>query len=324
MKAIAWTKYGDPDVLVVKEIQKPSFKDNEILIKVKATTVTLGDCEIRSMSLPLAFKLPIKLFLGFRKPRSATLGQEFSGIVESVGKSITRFSKGDEVFGQTGMSMGAYSQYMIVPENGIITKKPENISFEEATCVPLGGLEAWHFLKQSDIDKTSKVLVIGAGGSIGTMGIQLAKYLDANVTGIDREEKFSAMKQAGADNCIDYTKEDYMNSGVLYDAILDVVGKTPLRSGLRLLKEKGLYMHANPKVSQMLFKYFISKSSGKKIMIKVSEQSQNDLDVLKTMLEEGKIKPIIDKVMPLEEIVKAHKYVEAGHKKGNLVIRVNH
>lgn len=325
MKAVIWTKYGAPDVLKIGEIQKPSPKDNEILIKVIATTVTLGDCEMRSLSLPIAFKLPIKLIFGITKPKNnTTLGQEFSGVVEDVGANVTRFKKGDEIFGQTDITMGAYSQYMTLKANGTIANKPKNMSFEQVACIPLGGLESQYYTNQLSAIKDGSVIVIGAGGSIGTMGIQLLKLLGYEVTGVDTSEKFKVMKEAGADNFIDYTKENYLQSGLKYDVVFDVVGKNPLNQSLELLKSDGVYLHANPKISHMLFKRFISNSKGKKIIIKGSAESQNGLEHLITLFNQGKINPIIDKVMSLDQIVKAHKYVEAGKKCGNLVIKINH
>ena len=324
MKKVIWTKYGGPGVLKMGEAEKPSPKDKEILIQVIATSVTLGDCEMRNLSLPLAFKIPLRLVFGVIKPRGLTLGQEFSGIVEAIGKDVTKFKIGDEISGQTGVTMGAYSQYMTQAEKGIMSKKPGAISFEQAACVPLGGLESQYFIKQSGLGKSSKVLVIGAGGSIGTMGIQLLKLLGAEVTGVDIAEKFEAIKEAGADYVIDYTKQDYMSSGKIYDGILDVVGKTPLKKGLAILNNDGVYMHANPKISHMLFRKILSGSGNKKILVKIDEESQNDLDYLCELLNDGKIRPIIDKVMSLDNIVDAHKYVEAGKKRGNLVIKVDY
>lgn len=322
MKAVIWTKYGAPDGLVLREVKKPSPKDNEILIKVKATTVTLGDCEMRSLNLPPAYKLPLRLYFGFKKPKRITLGQEFSGIIEKIGKNVKRFRIGDEIFGQTGITMGAYSEYFVLREKSIISFKPNNISFEEAACVPLGGLESLFFIKKSQVNSESKVLVIGAGGSIGTMGTQLFKLKGAKVTGVDTAKKFKTMKKAGADECIDYTKENYFESKNVYDIILDVVGKTPIKKGLNILKSNGLYLHANPKIYHMMFRRFLSCSENKKVIVKIDEESQQDLDYLKELLEKDKIKPIIDKIMPLEKIVEAHEYVEDGNKKGNLVIKI--
>ena len=323
MKAVIWTKYGTPDVLKIGKVEKPTPKDNEILMKVVATTVTLGDCEMRNLALPFAFKLPIMLFLGvFRPKKGNTLGQEFSGIVESIGKESTRVKVGDEIFGQTGITMGAYAQFLSIKENGIIAKKPSNISFEEAACVPLSGLEARYFTRKANIIKGGSVLVIGAGGSIGTMGIQLLKLGGAVVAGVDTHEKFDVMKEAGADRVIDYTKENYLERGEKYDVVFDVVGKIPLKRGLALLNPNGYYLHANPKISHILLNKWIGGSK-KNLIVKIDEQSQDDLDYLNGLLKTGKIKPIIDQIMPLERIAEAHEYVETGKKKGNLVIRVS-
>lgn len=324
MKKVIWTKYGGPDVLEIGEVEKPSVKDNELLIKVMATSATLGDCEMRSLSLPMAFQIPLRMILGFIKPRGFTLGQEFAGIIEEVGKDVKKFKIGDEIFGQTGVTMGAYSQYLTQPEKNIISLKPKSISFEQAACVPLGGLESQYFIKQSGLGKGSKVLVIGAGGSIGTMGIQLFKLLGAEVTGVDTTEKFDAIKEAGADYLIDYTRQDYMNSGIMYDGILDIVGKTSLKKGLAILNSNGVYMHANPKIRHMLFRKILSGSGNKRILVKIEAESQGDLNYLSELLKDGKIKPIIDKVLSLENIVSAHEYVEANKKRGNLAIKVNH
>ena len=324
MKAVIWTGYGTPDVLKVGDVPKPVPKGNVILIKIIATTASLGDCELRSLSLPLAFRLPIRLFLGVLRPKEGkTLGQEFAGIVEAVGNDAERFDIGDEVFGQTDFNMGAYAQFMTIKQDATIALKPKNISFEEAACVPLGGLEARHYIRKADLKKRSEVLVIGAGGSIGTMAIQLLKLDGAKVTAVDTGEKFEVMKQAGADSVIDYTKENYISGGKAYDAVLDVVGKIPLKSGLSLLKKGGVYMHANPKISHMLFHKRIG-GRDKRIVVKIDEQSQGDLEYLADLLDKEMIKPLIDKTMPLAQIAQAHEYVEAGKKKGNLVIRVDH
>ena len=325
MKAVIWTKYGTPDVLTIGEVKKPIPKDDEILIKVKATTVSFGDCEMRALKLAFVFKLMIRLMQGIRKPRKGTtLGQEFSGVVEQTGAKVTRFKKGDRVFGQTDVKMGAYAQFMTIKGTATIAEIPKNVSFEQAVCLPLGGLEARYYIRKANLKAGSSVLVIGAGGSIGTMGIQLLKLNGAKVTAVDTGEKFDVMKQAGADKLIDYTKQDYFDGRQAYDGILDVVGKTSLKKGIALLKDGGVYMHANPKVSHMLFRRDLSGTGEKKIIIKKYEESQADLKYLSDLLKEGTIAPIIDRTMTLEEIVQAHYYVEAGKKKGNLVIKVAH
>ena len=321
MKAVIWTAYGPPDVMKIGEADKPAIKNNEILVRVAATTATLGDCEMRALALPLAFRLPMRVYLGFRKPRGFTLGQEFSGTVEEAGGGVKRFAPGDEVFGQTGPGMGAYAQYIALKDDAIVVKKPGNVSFEEAACLPLGGLEAKYFIEKSGLRAGSRVLVIGAGGSIGTMAIQLLKLRGAGVTAVDTGAKFAVMKDAGADHLIDYTQTDYLRGGARYDGIFDVVGKAPLKRGAAILAAGGVYMHANPKISQMIFRR-LPGGRGKRIIIKAGEQSSADLQGLAELMASGKIKPLIDRVMPLEDIVQAHQYVQAGRKKGNLVITV--
>ncbi len=323
MKTVRWTKYGPAEGLKIGEAEKPVPKDNEILVKIAATTVSLGDCEIRALKLPLAFSLPLRLFLGVFKPRKGvTLGQEFSGVVEQAGSAVKRFKPGDAVFGHTGVTMGAYAEYLRLRESELIVQKPESVSFFEAASMPLGGLEAKYYLERSGLGAGSKVLVIGAGGSIGTMAIQLLKLMDAEVTAVDTGAKFDVMKRAGADRLIDYAKEDYMNGELRYDGIFDVVGKTSLRRGLVLLRPGGVYMHANPKISQMIFRRFYVKQ-GKMIVFKSGEQTPADLQYLADLMETREAKPLIDKVMPLQDIAAAHRYVEAGKKKGNLVIAVS-
>ena len=322
MKAVRWTKYGPPAVLRLGEIEKPAPKDNEILVKIAATTVSLGDCEMRALKLPLAFTLPLRMFLGVFKPRKGvTLGQEFAGTVEAVGGGVQRFAKGDAVLGQTGVTMGAYAEYLALTKDAVVVRKPDAVSFEEAACLPLGGLEAKYFVDRSGLQAGNKALVIGAGGSIGTMAIQLFKRLGVEVTAVDTGEKFGVMKQAGADRLIDYQKTDYLHGAATYDGIFDVVGKTPLKMGMARLNPGGVYMHANPKIRQMFFRRFYT-GKGKRLAFKTGEQSPAALEALADLTAAGKIKPLIDQIMPLSDIVSAHEYVEAGKKKGNLVIRV--
>ena len=321
MKTVLWTQYGPPGVLKLGETDKPVPKADEILVKIAATTVTLGDCEMRALKLPLLFRLPLRLYLGLFRPKGVTLGQEYAGVVEAVGGGVTRFAPGDAVFGQTGVRMSAYAEYIAVKESAIVVKKPGSISVEEAAAMPLGGLEAKYYIDQSGLKAGSRVLVIGAGGSIGTLAIQLLKLLGAEVTAVDTGAKFGVMKQAGADRLIDFTQTDYLHGAQTYDGIFDVVGKTSLKQGLALLSPGGVYMHANPKISQMLFhRFYVSR--GKRLLFKTGEQSPDDLQSLANLMADGKLKPLIDRVMPISDIVAAHEYVEAGKKKGNLVIRV--
>ena len=250
MKAIIWTAYGPPDVLQLQEIEKPVPKDDEILIKIHATTVTAGDSEMRRLQLPLGLSFPVRLYAGFIKPKRITiLGQELAGEVEEVGVDVKSFKKGDQVFGTTGFGFGAYAEYICLhgesnEMGGTLATKPANMTYEEAAAVPTAGFEALHFLRKANIQRGQKVLIIGAGGSIGTFSVQLAKYFGAEVTGVDSTEKLDMLRSIGADHVIDYTQEDYTKSGQTYDLIIDVVGKRSVSRRLKLLKRDGYYFLA--------------------------------------------------------------------------------
>ena len=231
MKAIVWTKYGSPDGLQLKEVEKPVPKDDEILIKIHATSVTAGDCEMRRLELPLMLSFPVRLYAGLVQPRRITiLGQELAGEVEEVGANVTSYQAGNQVFGTTGFRFGAYAEYICLPAEpddaqGALAPKPTNLTYEEAAVVPTAGFEALHFLRQANIQPGKKVLIIGAGGSIGTFSIQLARHFGAEVTGVDSTEKLDMLRSIGANHVIDYTKEDYTKNGETYDLIIDVVGR---------------------------------------------------------------------------------------------------
>lgn len=328
MKAVVWTAYGPPDVLKLKEVEKPAPKDDQVLIKIHATTVTAGDCEMRSLKMPLGLGSIIRIYAGIIRPKRITiLGQELAGVVESVGKNVTRFKAGDRVFGRTGFTMGAYAEYICLPESpgdadGIITEMPSGMSFVEAAAVPLGGLESLHFLGKANIRKGEKVLINGAGGSIGTAGIQLAKYYGAEVTAVDRTEKLEMLRSIGSDYVIDYTQQDFTTSGNSYDVIFDVVGKSPFLGSIRALKENGRYLLANPKLVQMIRARSAARKSGKMIFHTTAVPTQADLGLLKELIETGYLKMVIDRHYQLAEMVEAHRYVESGQKKGNVVIPV--
>jgi NADPH:quinone reductase-like Zn-dependent oxidoreductase len=328
MRAIIWTRYGPPDVLQLKDVEKPTPKDNEVLIRVRAATVTAGDCEARSLKFPLFLSLPMRLYIGFRKPkRIRILGQELAGDVEAVGKSVTLFKPGDQVFGSTGFRFGAYAEYACLPEvfdDGVLAIKPATMTYEEAATVPTGGLEALHFLKQAHIRPRQKVLINGAGGSIGTFGVQLAKYYGAEVTGVDSTEKLDMLRAIGADHVFDYTQEDFAKSGEIYDVVFDVVGKGSFSRGIRSLKPDGCYLLANPRPSLLLRGWWISRSSGKSVIMNMASRKIADLRFLKELVEAGQIKSVIDRRYPLEQTAEAHRYVETGHKKGHVVISVEH
>jgi NADPH:quinone reductase-like Zn-dependent oxidoreductase len=326
MKAVVWAGYGSPDVLQLRDVEKPTPKDNEVLIKIRATTVTAGDQEMRSLTVPLWLRLPTRLYVGLRKPERITiLGQELSGIVESVGKDVRRFKEGDEVFAATGFSLGAYAEYICLPEeseDSVLAAKPANTTFEEAAAIPVGGLEALHFLRKASIQSGQKVLINGAGGSIGTIAVQLAKYFGAEVTAVDSTRKLDMLRSIGADQVIDYTREDFTKGGRTYDVILDVVGKSSYSGSMRSLKEHGFYLIANPRVSKMVRGLWTSATSGKKVVTQTASRKTDDLVYLKDLIEAGKIKPVIDRSFPLEQAAEAHRYVEQGGKKGNVVITV--
>ncbi len=328
MKAIVWTKYGPPDVLQLKEVEKPTPNDNEVLIRIHATTVTAGDCEIRSLRFSLFLRLIMRLGFGFRKPKRITiLGSELAGEIESVGKDVKLFRKGDQVFGNTGAGLGAYAEYVCLPEEGkagVVAIKPANMTYEEAAAVPVGGLEALHFLRKGNIQSGQKVLINGAGGSIGTMAVQLAKSFEAKVTGVDSTRKLDMLRSIGADKVIDYTQEDFTKSGETYDVIFDVVGKASFSGCIRSLKKKGIYLLANPRLSLYIRRLWTLMTSSKKVISGLTSYKTENLIFLKELIEAGKIKSVIDRHYPLEQIAEAHRYVETGQKTGNVVITVDH
>ena len=246
MKAIVCTKYGPPEVLQLKELEKPTPKDNEVLIRVHAATVTAGDCELRSLKLPLLWQLVARIGFGFRGPRKKILGQELAGEIESVGKDVRLFKEGDEVFAFTGLRLGAWAEYNCLPENGWMATKPANMTYEEAATVPVGGLHALHFLRKTNVQSGQKVLVIGAGGSIGTIAVRIAKYFGAEVTGVDSIGKLDMLRSIGADKVIDYSKVDFTKSGETYDVIFDVVGKSSFSGCIRSLRKKDSIFWATP------------------------------------------------------------------------------
>lgn len=328
MKAVIWTKYGPPDVLQLKEVEKPTPKDNEVLVKIHATTAATPDTEIRRLKLPLSFAIPLRLYLGVIRPiRITILGTEFAGEIESAGKEVTRLKPGDQVFGYTGLGMGTYAEYMVLQENpsglaGVLGKKPVNLTYEQAAAVPFGGLEALHSLGKAGIQRGQKVLIVGAGGSIGTYAVQLAKLYGAEVTGVDHAVKVDMLRSIGADQVIDFTREDFTRNGQTYDVILDTINKSPFSGSLRSLNENGTYLNASPGMFDRIRWRWSSKRSTKKVVPWTADYSTDNLLALKELVEEGKIRPVIDRHYPLEQIVEAHRYVETGLKKGNVVIKV--
>ena len=328
MKAVIWTKYGPPDCLQLGEVEKPVPEENEILVKIHATTVTAGDCELRRLALPLGLSFPMRLYAGFLKPQRITiLGQELAGEVEEVGRLVKSYSKGDQVFGTTGFRFGAYAEYICLPAEpndaqGALAVKPTNLTYEQAAAVPTAGFEALHYIREANIRPGKKVMIVGAGGSIGTFSVQLARHFGAEVTGVDSTEKLEMLRSIGANHVIDYTQEDYTKNGEFYDLIIDVVGKRSVSRRLKLLKPDGVYFLAYAGLSNVVLSMWVSLTSHKKLKIESASQKKEDLLFLKELIEVGKVKTVIDRCYPLEQMAEAHRYAETGHKKGNIAITV--
>jgi NADPH:quinone reductase-like Zn-dependent oxidoreductase len=317
MKAAFFTQYGSPEVLQLKEVSKPIPKDNEILLRIKATAVNSGDVRLRKAD-PFA----VRLLFGLLKPKINILGSVFSGDVESVGKDVKDFKVGDSVFGHTDMRFGAYAEYISIPESGSIALKPVNISHKEAAVIPFGGVTALHFIKKTMIKPNQKVLIVGASGAVGSAAIQLAKSYGGIVTGVCSTANIDLVKSIGADKVIDYTKEDFTQNGEIYDVVFDTVNTIRVRQSLKSLSKNGVLILSAAGLSEMLQGLWFSKTGNKKILTGVIKHKAADILFLKELIENGKFKPLIDKTYSLEQIADAHAYVEKGHKKGNVAIEV--
>ena len=320
MKAITYASCGPPEVLQLREVARPTPKNNEVLIRIHATTATAGDCEVRSSKTPHAFWL-----FGPMQPGIIILGQELAGEIEAVGRRVTRFRKGDQVIGWSGLRLGTYAEYRCLPERGVLFIKPVNMTYEEAATLPVGGLDAVNLLRRANIQRGESVLVNGAGGSMGTYAVQIAKVLGAEVTGVDSTTKLDLLRSIGADHVVDYTLEDFLQSGETYDVIFDVIGNGSLSDILKRLEPKGRYVTAVPQISQILRWQWIAWRSGKKVIIWIPRtvgRHAEDFAFLKHLVEEGSVKAILDRRFPLQQAAEAHRYVEQGHKKGHVIITV--
>jgi NADPH:quinone reductase-like Zn-dependent oxidoreductase len=332
MKAIVYHKYGPPEVLKLEEVEKPTPKDNEILIRVCAAPVNYGDIVARNFAniptrefhMPLPLLFPARIFFGFRKPRITILGAELTGEIESVGKNVTLFREGDQVFGYRGQSMGANAEYLCMPEDGMVGIKPTNMTYEEAACVPYGGIMALSLLRKVYVQKGQKVLINGASGGIGSLAVQLAKHYGAEVTGVCSTPRLEYVKALGADKIIDYTKEDFTQSGETYDLIFDILGKSTFSHCRNSLKPNGRYLLASFKIGKVLQMLGTSIIGSKKVICAMASEKQEDMVLLKELVEAGEIKTIIDRTYPLEQAAEAHKYYEEGHAQGKVVITVEH
>lgn len=326
MKAILHTKYGPSDELQLKEVEKPIPKDNEILVRIYATTVTTTDCNVRNFTfVPGSFRFPARMHFGFRKPKINILGIDFAGEIEAIGKDVKKFKEGDRVFGSSGSKLGGHAEYKCMPEDGVLAIKPANMTYEEAAAIPLAGNTALFFIRDlGKVQAGQKILIHGASGAIGTYAVQLASYYGAEVTGVCSTTNAEMVKSQGADKVIDYTKEDFTRSGETYDVIFDVVGKITFSQCKSSLKQNGIYLENLLQLQDIPKIIWTSIIGGKKIKGGVSIESIENLNFLLELIESGKLKPVIDRSYPLEQTAEAFKYVEKGHKKGTVVITVEH
>jgi len=317
MKAAVYTQYGSPEVLRVKQVERPLPQKNEILLRIRATSVNSGDWRLRKAD-PYA----VRLFFGLLKPKINILGSVFSGEVESIGEEVKQFKVGDIVFGHTDMSFGSYAEYLSLPEDASIALKPSNISHNEAAVIPFGGVAALHFLKKAKIQPWQKVLVVGASGSVGSAAVQLAKSFGADVTGVCSTANIALVKSIGANKVIDYTKEDFAGNGETYDVIFDAVNAISVSRSMKSLNKNGIMILSAAGMSEMLQGLWISMTSNKRVLTGVISHKAADIIFLKELIEAGKFKPVIDRTYPLEQIAEAHAYAEKGHKKGNIAINI--
>src|SRR5512138_2192201 len=333
MKAIVYTEYGSPDVLRLKEVQKPSPRENEILVRVYAAPVNYGDLTARNFAhltssefnMPAFLWLPSRMAFGWNKPKINILGSELAGEVEAIGKDVSKFKPGDQVFAYLGMKMGANAEYLCIPEDGTVALKPMNMTYEEASALPYGAIMATSLLRKANLQPGQKVLINGASGGIGSLAVQLAKYFGAEVTGVCGTPRLEYVRSLGADQVIDYTRGDFTRNGETYDLIFDILGRSSFSRCQNSLKPNGIYLLASFKMKPLFQMLWTSMTgSKKKVICALANEKMEDLVFIRELVEAGKIKTIIDKRYPLEQAANAHRYVENGHKQGNVVLTVDH
>jgi NADPH:quinone reductase-like Zn-dependent oxidoreductase len=323
MKAVTYTRYGGPDVLRLADVPTPVPGDLDVLIKVRAAEATKSDCELRSFRYSVKwFWLPLRIAIGIRKPRRHILGFYFAGEVVSVGGRVTRFAPGDQVYGSTGLRLGAYGEYVVLPEGAAIGPKPATMTFAEAAAVPLGGLNALHFMRRAGIQPGEQVLIIGAGGSIGAHAVQIAHSMGGQVTAVDHRIKEDLVRRLGASDFVDYTTEDVTSTGRRFDVIFDMVPGGPYRRLVGMLRPGGRYLHGNPRLSMFVRSVLTTRFTDKTVTVAFAPESTEDLATLTEMIEAGKIQSIVDRVYPMAEAATAHRRVETEQRLGAVVIAI--
>ena len=324
MKAIVYERYGSPDVLQLKEVEKPTPKNNEVLIKTHATTVTSGDWRVRSLNVPVGFGIIMRLVFGVSRPKQPILGSELAGVIESVGKAVSKFKVGDSVFAFSDATMGCHAEYKCMPEDGAVALKPPNLTYDEAAALSFGGTTALDFLRRGKLKSGERVLVNGASGAVGTAAVQLAKHFGAIVTGVCSTANVELVKSLGASHVIDYTQEDFTQNGETYDVIVDTVGTAPFSRSKASLKEGGRLLMVLAGLPDMLQIPWVSMTSSKKVIAGPAAVRVEDLRFLAGLAEAGEFKPVIDRRYPFEQIAEAHRHVDTGRKKGNVIITLGH
>ena len=324
MKAIVCERYGPPEVLKLKEVEKPTPLDNEILIKIHATTVTSGDWRVRSLNVPTGFGFIMRLVFGISRPKQPVLGTELAGVVELVGKDVSKFKVGDSVFAFSDATMGCHAEYKCMPENGAMALKPANLTYDEAAALSFGGMTALDFFNRAKLQRGERVLINGASGAVGTAAVQLAKHFGADVTGVCSTANVELVRSLGASHVIDYTKEDFTQKGETYDIIVDTVGTAPFSRSKASLKEGGRLLMVLAGLPDMIQIPWVPMTSSKKVIAGPAATRAEDLRFLAKLAETGEFKPVIDRRYPFEQIAEAHRYVDTGRKKGNVVITLEH